>query len=69
VEAGQVEPLGDELAHDGLLLLDLLVGVHDEEVELGAHGQVLLEDATLEDAEAFEGVSGEAEVHAGLEIL
>src|SRR5208282_701518 len=68
-EAAQVELLRDQVAHDGLLSFDELVGVHDQEIELGAHGEVLLEDAPLKDAEAFIGVGGEAQVHARLEVL
>jgi hypothetical protein len=52
-----------------LLFFDELIGVDDEEIELGAHCEVLLEHAPLEDAEALIGVGGEAQVHAGLEIF
>jgi hypothetical protein len=66
---GKVDFACDELAHNVLLGLDVLVGVHHHELELGAHGQILLEDAALENAEALIRVGGQAQVHAGLKIL
>ncbi len=45
--------LGNEFAHDSLLLLDKLVGVDDHEIELSAHRQVLFENAALKDAETL----------------
>ena len=60
---------GDQFAHDALLRFDALVGIHDDEIELGAHGQVLLEDAALENAKAFVRIGGEAHIHAGFEIF
>jgi hypothetical protein len=62
--------LADEVSHDqGLLLFHKLVGIDDEEVELGAHGQVLFEHTPLEDAEALVGIRRKAQVHACLEVL
>ena len=42
-----------QVAHDGLLRFDRLVGVHDQKFEVGAHGQVLLQNPALENAETF----------------
>lgn len=68
-ERAEVDARRDQLADDGLLRLDGLVGIHSEEFELGAHREVLLEHPALKDAEAFVGITRQAEVHAGLEIF
>jgi len=37
-------------------------------MELRAHGEILLQQAALEDAETFLRIVGELQVHAGLEV-
>ena len=60
---------GYQIAHDALLFFDWPVGVHDQEIEIGAHGQILFKDAALENAETFVRISREPQIHAGLEIF
>ncbi len=52
-----------------LLRFDGLVGVDHQEIEFRAHGQVLLQNAALENAKAFIRVGRETQIHARLEIL
>ena len=52
----RVDSTLNKLANKLLLHLHPLVGVQDKEIELGAHGEVLLEDAALENPKAFIGI-------------
>src|SRR5213078_225398 len=46
-----------------------LVRVHDQEFELGAHRQVLLQDASLKDAETLVRISGQSQIHSRFKIF
>src|ERR1035441_7757193 len=68
-ELVQVHLDGHQIAHNALLLFNRLIGLYDQKLEVGAHGQVLFENAALENAETFVGIGRKAQIHARLEIF
>src|SRR5205823_488536 len=68
-KAWQIQSLADQLANGRLLCFNQLVSIEHHKIEFGAHGQVLLKNAALENAEALVRIGREPQVHAGLEVL
>src|SRR5262249_21142900 len=60
---------GNALPDHTLLRFNRLVGVYHQKIKFARHRQILLEDATLENAEALVRIVGQAKVHAGLEVF
>ena len=68
-ELGQIDFRRHQIAHNRLLGLDWLSAIDDQEIKVGAHGEVLFQNAALENAETFVGIGGKLHVHARLEVF
>ena len=54
---GKIDLALHDLPHDLLLAFHALIGVDHYKIEFSAHCQVLLQDASLKNAEAFIGIT------------
>jgi len=69
LELGQLDSIRNKFPHNVLLGFHGFVGINHRELELRAHGQVLLQDPALEDPKTLIRVGGKAQVHARFEIF
>ena len=67
LEFFQVNFLAHEFADNDLLFFDIFVGVHHDEIEFVAHRDVLLQNASLKNAETFIRIGRKPQIHARLE--